>query len=120
VPAKENDMTETSCPTDLQNPLHVHIPPEGWGWQQASGRPARPRGVKSLRRWSNRTTGFVLGGVLLGAAGCLFGAAMPYEHPVGVTVSVFWWSIYFGCFGMNIGALLGVYAEQSPMPPSQG
>jgi hypothetical protein len=44
---------------------------------------------------------------------------MPYHHPVGVAVSVLWWGIFFGCFGMNIGALCGLWAEQTPVPRSQ-
>jgi hypothetical protein len=56
----------------------------------------------------------------LGAGGCLFGASMPYHHPVGVAVSVLWWGLYFGCFGTSLGALLGLWAEQTPAPPSQG
>jgi hypothetical protein len=44
---------------------------------------------------------------------------MPYRHPVAVTISVLWWGIYFGCFGASIGALLGLWAEQTPAPPSQ-
>jgi hypothetical protein len=37
---------------------------------------------------------------------------MPYHHPVGVVVSVFWWGLYLGCFGMSLGALVGMWAEQ--------
>jgi hypothetical protein len=45
---------------------------------------------------------------------------MPYEDPVGMAVSVLWWGIYFGCFGMNLGAQVGLWAEQTPSPPSWG
>ena len=72
-----------------------------------------------LRRRFDRTFGFWLGGALLGVGGCILGICMPYRHPVAVTISVLWWGIYFGCFGASIGALLGLWAEQTPAPPSQ-
>jgi hypothetical protein len=65
-----------------------------------------------LRRRINRTIGFWLGGVLLGAGGCLLGAFMPYEHPVGVALSILWWGIYSGCLGTSLGALLALWAER--------
>jgi SAM-dependent methyltransferase len=36
---------------------------------------------------------------------------MPYSRPVGLTISVLWWGIYFGCFGMWLGAACGALAE---------
>ena len=71
------------------------------------------------RRRFNRAVGFWFGGIILGVGGCLFGASMPYHHPVGVLVSVLWWGLYFGCFGTSIGALVGLCAEQYPARPSQ-
>ena len=68
--------------------------------------------MNRLRRRFNRTIGFWLAGLSLGAVGCLVGASMPYQHPVGVAVSVVWWGIYFGCLGMNLGALVGLWAER--------
>jgi hypothetical protein len=44
---------------------------------------------------------------------------MPYQHPVGVVVSVLWWGWYFGCLGMSLGALLGLWAEQYAARPFQ-
>jgi hypothetical protein len=41
---------------------------------------------------------------------------MPYRHPVAVTISVLWWGIYLGCFGASLGALLGLWAEQTSAP----
>jgi hypothetical protein len=37
---------------------------------------------------------------------------MPYGHPVSVTISILWWGIYFGCFGMWLGAAFGMLAER--------
>jgi hypothetical protein len=90
VPARENTMAST--------PIHPH---------------SRPAANRCLLRF-NRHSGFVLGGIIMAAGGCLFGAAMPYQHPVAVTVSVLWWSLFFGCFGAWLGALLGLCAEQTP------
>jgi hypothetical protein len=59
-----------------------------------------------------RTIGFWLGGFILGAAGCLWGASMPYQHPMGVAVSIVWWGIYFAFLGASLGALLGLWAER--------
>jgi hypothetical protein len=75
--------------------------------------------TRAIRRRFNRAVGFWLGGIILGVGGCLFGASMPYHHPVGVLVSVLWWGLYFGCFGTSIGALLGLRADQYPARPSQ-
>jgi hypothetical protein len=72
------------------------------------------------RRRFNRTFGFWLGGALLGVGGCILGAWMAHPDPVVVTFSVLWWGIYLGCFGASIGALLGLWAEQTGAPPSQG
>jgi anti-anti-sigma factor len=72
----------------------------------------------------DRTIGFWLGGAVLGAAGCIIGAAMA-SHPVGVMTSMLWWGIYFGCFGASVGALLGLFTEKmvafpSPVPAGTG
>jgi hypothetical protein len=57
--------------------------------------------------------GFWLGGFVLGTAGAIVGACMPYRHPVAVTISILWWGIYFGCFGAYIGALLGLWKNRT-------
>jgi hypothetical protein len=62
----------------------------------------------ALRRLNPVAVGFWLGGFVLGTAGAIVGACMPYRHPVAVTISILWWGIYFGCFGAYIGALLGL------------
>jgi hypothetical protein len=73
----------------------------------------------SFRRRFHRTSGFRLGGALLAVGGSLLGICMPYSHPVAVTISVLWWGIYFGCFGASVGALLGLWAEQTAIPPNR-
>ena len=78
-------------------------------WVRASG--VNPTTTIKHRR-SGRAVGFWLGGILFAAGGCLFGATRAYEQPVGVAISAVWWSIYFGCFGTSIGALLGLWAEK--------
>ena len=70
---------------------------------------AAPNGV---RRRFDRVIGLWLGGIVLGTGGCILGASLPYRHPVGVTLSVLWWGFYFGCFGMWLGAVLGMWAER--------
>jgi hypothetical protein len=65
-------------------------------------------------RLARRTLGFWLGGSLLGAAGCVLGVCMPYQHPVAVVVSALWWGIYLGCFGGSVGALIALVIERAP------
>jgi hypothetical protein len=99
----------------LTDPRDTYLSPNSAGHgarQRAVCAPKKPPAAKTLRHRLNRTTGFSLGGVILGAAGCLFGASMPYQHPVGMAVSVMWWGIYLGCFGASLGALLGMWAER--------
>jgi anti-anti-sigma factor len=70
------------------------------------------------RRFNWVAVGFWLGGLALGTAGCVLGACMPYRHPVGVALSVFWWGVYLGCLGASIGAgaggLFGPLWDRSP------
>jgi hypothetical protein len=68
------------------------------------------------RRRFDRNIGACLGGMVLGAGGCLFGASMSYQHPLAVAASMIWWGIYFGCLGLSIGSLVGLGAEQTPTP----
>jgi hypothetical protein len=79
--------------------------------------PVRPA-AKPRRRF-NRRVGFWLGGTLLGVGGCILGASMAYPHPVGITISVLWWTIYLGCLGASIGALLGLWTEKTPSCPPE-
>jgi anti-anti-sigma factor len=59
--------------------------------------------------------GFWLGVAVLGAAGGMLGALMPYHHPVARVISVLWWSIYCGSFGASVGALLGLRTDRCPV-----
>src|SRR5262249_24091338 len=56
------------------------------------------------RRFDRVTVGFWLGAIVLGTAGLIIGARMPYRHPVAVGVSVAWWALYCGCLGASLGA----------------
>jgi hypothetical protein len=67
----------------------------------------------------DRSVGFWLGGVVLGTAGCIIGASLPYHHPVAVTMSILWWGIYLGCFGASVGALIGGLTERAAAAPSR-
>jgi formyltetrahydrofolate deformylase len=69
--------------------------------------PAKPSTIPARHRFDRATVGILLGGLVLGTAGCIIGAAMPYRHPVGVAISVIWWGFYCGCFGASVGALIG-------------
>jgi hypothetical protein len=37
---------------------------------------------------------------------------MPYRHPAGTAMSMLWWGIYFGCFGVWLGAVWGASVER--------
>jgi hypothetical protein len=65
------------------------------------------------RRGNRITLGFGLGGILLGTAGCIFGASLSSHHPVAWVLSVLWWGIYCGCLGASLGALPGLFLERS-------
>jgi len=65
-------------------------------------------------RRNHVTLGFWLGGVALGAVGCLVGAALPHRYAVGAAVSIIWWSIFLGCWGASLGALVGVWRKGKP------
>ena len=100
--------------TELRNPSPSSPTATKKAWQGS----VRSPNVR-LRRRFDRTIGFWLGGALLGVGGCILGSCMPYRHLVAVTISVLWWGIYLGCFGASIGAVLGLWAEQTQAPPSQ-
>ena len=70
---------------------------------------------KSGGRWFrfDRTMGFWLGGVIVGVAGCIIGAAFPYHHPVAVAMTMLWCTIYAGARGASAGALLGMLGEST-------
>jgi hypothetical protein len=60
----------------------------------------------------DRVIGLALGGIVLGTGGCILGASIPYRSPVGIAISMLWWGIYFGCFGVWLGAVLGASVER--------
>jgi hypothetical protein len=101
-------MLKTPVSTKRRNPTHSPAP---------AGNEEGNRVVRRL--WFNRTVGFWLGGIVLGTAGCIIGAAFPYEHPVAVTTSMLWWGIYVGSFGGGVGALMGVLLEGTAAAPSR-
>jgi hypothetical protein len=82
------------------------------------GAQLRPRAVRRLA--FDSVIGFLSGGVILGTTGAIIGACLPYAHPVASILSALWWAVYFGCFGANIGALLGLWAENMTAPPAKG
>jgi hypothetical protein len=82
-----------------------------------AGKTARP---SPIRRCSRITLGFWLGGIILGTAGSILGAYLPYHHPVARLMSVLWWGIYLGCLGGSLGALLGLFRERTAVCPVGG
>jgi hypothetical protein len=66
--------------------------------------------AKVLRRRFDRDRGALLGGVCFGVGGWFLGASMPCQHWDSVAISAIWWGIYMGCFGLSLGALLGLWA----------
>jgi hypothetical protein len=83
----------------------------------AAGKRQRQRAAR--RRLDPVATGFWLGGLVLGTAGCVLGGWLPYHHPVARVISGLWWGIYLGCFGASIGALVGRVTKRSPAPPAR-
>jgi hypothetical protein len=99
-------MATTPRLAELRNPSPSPITAGRGGRKRASRRPRL-----------GPTLGFWLGGAVLGTAGCIVGAWMPYRHPVAVTANVLWWGLFLGCLGASLGALLGLWAEQTPASP---
>ena len=95
--------------SDLETP----ITPENENLPHEPGENGRPYEFHPSK-W-----GFYLGGVVLGAAGCILGACLHYEYPVSVTISILWWGIYLGCLGASIGALFGLCRDGAPASPSR-
>jgi hypothetical protein len=79
-----------------------------------SAQQAKAITIPTRRGFGRVTIGIFLGGLLLGTAGCILGAVMPHRHPVGMTISVLWWGLYFGCFGASVGALVGILTDRAP------
>ena len=81
---------------------------------RAAGRGGRTGASPGLR--FDSTVGVWLGAAVLGTAGCIVGFAMPYHHPVAVTVSVLWWGVFLGCLGGSVCAVAGLWAEPTRPP----
>jgi hypothetical protein len=84
--------------------------------------PITPRSDERRRppdqSWRSRpfdasTAGFWLGGLALGAAGCILAPSMPHYDPVPVTFRVLWWGMYLGTLGGGFGALIGMWLGQA-------
>jgi hypothetical protein len=71
------------------------------------------------RRFDRVTIGFWTGAVFLGMAGCVLGICMPYHRPAAIVISALWWSIYLGCFGGGIGALIALFTKRASAPASR-
>jgi hypothetical protein len=97
--------------TDLRSALETPFTSENEKVPHEPNENERPREIH-LSKW-----GFCMGGVILGAAGCILGACMHYEYPVAATISVLWWGIYLGCLGASIGALFGFWRDRTPALP---
>jgi hypothetical protein len=106
--------------TDLRNAPPSLVTPGNGDWQRPVRPPRRPPTARPFRLRFDRGVGYCLGGVVLGTAGCLLGARMPYYHPVAVALSVVWWGLFWGGFGTWLGALVGMLAETAPAAASQG
>jgi hypothetical protein len=107
-------MTTSTRLTDTRNPLPVSTTATKASWQGAVHPHRRqPAAIRRRRRFNPVTVGFWLGGFVLGTAGAIAGACMPYRYPAAVTISVLWWCIYFGFFGASIGALLGLWKNRT-------
>lgn len=74
--------------------------------------------VRAVRhQFDPLTIGFLVGGVTFATGGCILGVYMPYHNPVGVNISMLWWSIFLGIIGAYVGAcvgqLFGIWDDQA-------
>jgi hypothetical protein len=107
-------MPATSSLRDPSNACRAPTTAGGWNWQDAVHSHIRQAAANSSTcpRRFDRVIGVTLGGIVFGTGGCILGACMSYRHPVGITLSMLWWGIYFGCFGVWLGAVLGASVER--------
>ena len=107
-------MPTTSSLRDLRNVGRAPTTGGSWDWQDAVHSHIRQAAANSsaFPRRFDRAIGLTLGGIVFGTGGCILGASMPYRHPVGITISMLWWGIYFGCLGVWLGAVLGASVER--------
>src|SRR5262249_11490737 len=114
LPAKENLMPTTSSLRDPSKARRASTAAGSRNWHDAVNSHIRQAAANSsaFPRRFDRVIGLTLGGIVLGTGGCILGAFIPYRHPVGITLSMLWWGIYFGCFGVWLGAVLGASVER--------
>jgi hypothetical protein len=104
----------TECSTDSRKPTLVAVSAENEARTGTTRAGARRAPARPSRRFDRTSLGFWLGGATLGTGGCIFATCMPHDHPVGLTIGVIWWGIYFGCFGASLGALVGWFIDCAP------
>ena len=107
-------MPTTSSLRDHSNVASAPTSAGSGDWQEAVHSRFQQVAMNSgaFSRRFDRVIGLTLGGIVLGTGGCILGASMPYRHPVGITISMLWWGIYFGCLGVWLGAVLGASVER--------
>jgi hypothetical protein len=105
-------MVNSEWSTDSGILLPVPAALKNEAWTSPRARTRRQVVAKRHRRFDPVRLGFWLGGLTLGAVGCIVGASMPYHHPLAIAISAIWWGIYVGCFGGSIGALIGLCARR--------
>jgi hypothetical protein len=111
-------MTNTSCSSDLKNrpPIPSRASQGKWPGRNRTHE-GRSAANPFHRRFDRVTAGFWLGWVVLGTAGFLVGTRVPYRHPVAVATCVAWWTLYCGCLGASLGALICWLSERAPVVP---
>ena len=113
-------MNRTECLTDLRNEPRSPITTGNGNWPNAVRLHKSQAAANALGRQFDRVAiGFLLGGAILGTAGGILGALMPYHHPVARVISVLWWGIYWGGFGAGMGALLASWTKGTPAVSSR-
>src|SRR5262245_53179469 len=105
IPGKEIPMKSTLRSTTMWNSCPILITKKKQN-QPATPRPyKRPAALRAIRRqFDPLTTGFLVGGVTFAIGGCILGVYLPYHNPVGVNISMLWWSIFMGIIGAYVGA----------------
>jgi hypothetical protein len=110
MPGKEIPMKSTLRSTTMWNSRPIPITKEKLN-PPVSLRPhPRPTVLRAIRRqFDPLTIGFLVGGVTFAMGGCIFGVYLPYHNPVGVNISMLWWSIFLGIVGAYVGACVGQF-----------
>jgi hypothetical protein len=107
-------MVNTECYTDNRKATHVPRITEKDAWTETTRTRRRQAVASPSRRFDRVSIGFWLGGASFGTGGCILGYCMPYQHSVAIAISMIWWSIYIGCFGASLGALIGLFTRFAP------